>query len=41
MTFEWDAKDHIELGETTFRKYDGSIEQQCTRGWDVLSVSRP
>ena len=36
VVFEWDARDHIHLDEVTYRKYDGSIQQQCTRGWDIL-----
>jgi hypothetical protein len=36
VVFEWDARHHIGLDETTYRKYDGSIEQQCKRGWDIL-----
>jgi hypothetical protein len=40
VVFEWDASHHIGLDEATYRKYDGSVEQQCTRGWDILLVSR-
>lgn len=36
VIFDWDSSRHIGLDEVTYRKYDGSIEQQCNRGWDIL-----
>lgn len=36
--FEWDASQHIGLDEVTYRKYDGTPQQQCKRGWDILLV---
>lgn len=39
VIFEWDASHHIGLDEATHRKYDGSVEQQCTRGWDILHLN--
>ena len=39
VIFDWDARRHIAPNESTYRKYDGSIDQQCIRDWDILSVS--
>ena len=42
VIFEWDASGHIGLDETTYKKYDGSIQQQCTQrlGYSV-STRKP
>ena len=34
--FEWNARDWIGLDESTYRKYDGTIDSMCTMGWDNL-----
>lgn len=36
--FHWEGIDHIQLDEPTFKTHDGSIEQMCTKGWDILFV---
>lgn len=35
-TFHWEAIGHIELDEPTFKTHDGTFEQMCTKGWDIL-----
>ncbi|KAK5174048.1 uncharacterized protein LTR77_001128 [Saxophila tyrrhenica] len=39
VLFEWDASHHIGLDEATYKKYDGSVDQQCARGWDILHLN--
>ncbi len=36
--FEWNARDWIDLDESTYKNYDGRIETLCAKGWDILSV---
>lgn len=34
--FRWDAQEHINLNDSTYLKYDKTIDTMCHRGWDLM-----
>jgi len=36
VIFEWYAEDWIELEESTYQGYDGTVASMCAQGWDAL-----